>query len=1081
MALFLNDTFTDTNGTGLSSHTADSGATWSLVTGETNPELKINSNRVAGQDGNGHVAMYAVATPASADYEVEAVARFNANGNSFADTLSDAIFARLSSAAVAGYAFGLISNSGGSGRRWQLARFFGSPTFLASDTTNLPSTAGDIRTLRIAVSGTGATVNVKCYVDNTLVINFDDTSGSRVTPTNQAGLYSVPFANHSLEWDSITGGPITTRVTPTGQSATASGGTLTPTVAVTLTGQSATVTPGIITAGLLVGQQATATPGTIKPAVAVTLTGQSATAAGGTLSIARGAALTGQAVTASGGTLAPKVAAGATTTTTVAPTATTESYNAGGQTFFPGNFNNTFMSLKGVLVGTREKNFVTSVGGIAPTSTRTQENQQSQITKPVPYAWTSFGTSTTDLDPSFGGSAFQTFPNSSNTYDWAPNYGLGGMYSVDPDGGFHWVHERALGFATPTNVTAYATYQNEQMGSATLYWGHEYKRTAVDASTDYHSASMGIYGVTPSTGLLFYPSLSGSDWVPTLVRWNGTAWSSPTQLTGFTGAANCYALHRSLCVVPSGYGDTIYAVYLSAANATSKTPAYVGVIVMNAVTLVVTSHTLTAVTTQASPYASGTQPQIGSMPIPPFRPVAEVVKLSSGTSVTQFVLGGSVVNLSWTSAGITTPTVTLKAGPTAGTGHDLVPGWESLEIRADNVVHVLYDRAYSSNGTIATSNFRLYTNDATGVGASWALSSSDVFSWTERVDGVGSINNAYLSGFGGGLDTWLFNSACYFNTTPQARNTAQAWLSYWAGQAPYLSVSAKARVGRVGITITNGVTLVLTGLSASTAQGSIKPAISKAITGQSATVGSGSITASVNGAVTVGLTGLQAVAFPGVLGAMPSLIGQQAAAAVGTFVPEIAVTLTGQSCTAQRGLPAPTNAPRLSVPTLVATGGSLTPLVGIPLTGGFCTASSGLAQPGFTVTLASPALAAASGTLGPSLTLALRSGALAARAGNTVPALSARLAGGSIGSVQGLLGVSIDRAFTGQSASAFAGIVGQRHDCNLFPRGLAARAAIGVVTTNIPPLPDRFHVWVTAHDLHLTSTVLPTEFAVDSD
>lgn len=68
---FANDTFTDTNGTSLASHTSDSGHTWTNRGGGS--ALAINTNRVntvtGGQSFDGY---YSSAVPASADYDVQA-------------------------------------------------------------------------------------------------------------------------------------------------------------------------------------------------------------------------------------------------------------------------------------------------------------------------------------------------------------------------------------------------------------------------------------------------------------------------------------------------------------------------------------------------------------------------------------------------------------------------------------------------------------------------------------------------------------------------------------------------------------------------------------------------------------------------------------------------------------------------------------------------------------------------------------------------------------------------------------------------------------------------------------------------
>lgn len=81
MALFLNDTFTATNGTSIASHTSNSGQSWtncvSYVNTNTAVAGTIESNIATGGNTsltalNGHTAYRSSATPGSADYSVSA-------------------------------------------------------------------------------------------------------------------------------------------------------------------------------------------------------------------------------------------------------------------------------------------------------------------------------------------------------------------------------------------------------------------------------------------------------------------------------------------------------------------------------------------------------------------------------------------------------------------------------------------------------------------------------------------------------------------------------------------------------------------------------------------------------------------------------------------------------------------------------------------------------------------------------------------------------------------------------------------------------------------------------------------------
>lgn len=74
MAQFLNDTFTDTDGTGLASHTGETGATWTLYSVvNASGSAVIQSNRLRGNAaGSQGSFFYASGTSINADYYVEA-------------------------------------------------------------------------------------------------------------------------------------------------------------------------------------------------------------------------------------------------------------------------------------------------------------------------------------------------------------------------------------------------------------------------------------------------------------------------------------------------------------------------------------------------------------------------------------------------------------------------------------------------------------------------------------------------------------------------------------------------------------------------------------------------------------------------------------------------------------------------------------------------------------------------------------------------------------------------------------------------------------------------------------------------
>ena len=74
MTAFVTDTFTDTNGTAITSHTGELGATWAIWTpgnSATTPNV-IQSNLLISAEVNTNAWYYASGTPSSADYTVSA-------------------------------------------------------------------------------------------------------------------------------------------------------------------------------------------------------------------------------------------------------------------------------------------------------------------------------------------------------------------------------------------------------------------------------------------------------------------------------------------------------------------------------------------------------------------------------------------------------------------------------------------------------------------------------------------------------------------------------------------------------------------------------------------------------------------------------------------------------------------------------------------------------------------------------------------------------------------------------------------------------------------------------------------------
>lgn len=197
MTQFVNDTFSDTNGTLLTAHTAG-GANWAKVTSPPASVPTINSNRVAGNNATTAYGIWtADNTPPSADYFVEGVIHCNTlQGGS-------AGFAARMSGSATGYVvlYDVAST------QWQLYRSVsGSFTAIGTNYTQSLSAATSY-TVRIEVSGTGATVTITVYVDGVSRITYSDTNANRITAANKVGVWFnvTSGATQGLSIDSIVG------------------------------------------------------------------------------------------------------------------------------------------------------------------------------------------------------------------------------------------------------------------------------------------------------------------------------------------------------------------------------------------------------------------------------------------------------------------------------------------------------------------------------------------------------------------------------------------------------------------------------------------------------------------------------------------------------------------------------------------------------------------------------------------------------------------------------------------------------------------------------------------------------------
>jgi hypothetical protein len=136
--------------------------------------------------------------------------------------------------------------------------------------------------------------------------------GRYPTSDERAEIYAAGAGLPYADWDAA-GGDVT--VALTGQSLTATAGTLTPAKAVALSGSALTAAAGTLTVSnsvALSGSSLTASTGTLAPALSVPLSGAALSITAGTLTATGGdagnvtVALTGQSLTISAGTLTPE-------------------------------------------------------------------------------------------------------------------------------------------------------------------------------------------------------------------------------------------------------------------------------------------------------------------------------------------------------------------------------------------------------------------------------------------------------------------------------------------------------------------------------------------------------------------------------------------------------------------------------------------------------------------------------------------------------------------------------------------------------------------------------------------------------
>lgn len=180
---WLNDTFTDTTGTPITSHTSDSGATWAVAyqSSASTPQIFSTLGGVVAPK-NALNILKASPTPPSADYQVAVTFYYDS-----INFLSMGAMARLSSTGNAGYLAAYTAPD----RKWGIYRTgVNGATTLIQQSSAITYSSGNTPSIVFTVSGTGATVTLDLVVDGSNIIsNVTDTSGSRITTAGFAGAW----------------------------------------------------------------------------------------------------------------------------------------------------------------------------------------------------------------------------------------------------------------------------------------------------------------------------------------------------------------------------------------------------------------------------------------------------------------------------------------------------------------------------------------------------------------------------------------------------------------------------------------------------------------------------------------------------------------------------------------------------------------------------------------------------------------------------------------------------------------------------------------------------------------------------
>lgn len=260
--------------------------------------------------------------------------------------------------------------------------------------------------------------------------------------------------------------------------------------------------------------------------------------------------------------------------------------------------------------------------------------------------------------------------------------------------------------------------------------------------------------------------------------------------------------------------------------------------------------------------------------------------------------------------------------------------------------------------------------------------------------------------------------------------------------------------------------------------GAASGGVTVALTGQSATVGEGAL----GPQTAVAASGVAATSTEGALAPSSEVpVGGQAAVFTGgQLLPDLRATLTGQSLAAAGGVFGVSLAPSLAGVTSTTGAGSLANALAVALAGEAATLAQGTltASTGSNVTVALTGLAAtlALGAFGPVASIGLAGEAAAASGGAVGLGTAASLTGQTAGAAQGALAPQVGITLAGEAANASAGFLAPSLAAYL--SGETINSYYGLVTVGGQVLtPDPFFV-VPTLSRNFTVPTLTRQFRV---